>query len=354
MVKNILKYLISFGIAGFFFWLAFKDFTQDDFIKLTDILGRINYAMIALTLGVIFISHILRAWRWGVLLSTVKSTMSLRNLFDATMIGYAVFVVLSRVGEITKVVHLSTTEKIEKKKVFASVVVERLLDTLMFALLLALSVFIFRAQIHAAFGTVVLYGMTLSFEGAAYVMLLGALGLLGVFVMLSVYPRQFVTFIERIAEKVLPRWSEKIAATLESSLEGIAALSDRTKYWEIVGSSVGIWFFYVIAAMIPLFGLGIAQQYNMGFWETLAEMSVSSLGNLITPGGAGTYQYACTKALEKIFNVSLIEASGYALLTFVLNISSSLTIGGICFLLYQRRRTTEAGDVAVSPTSQKV
>jgi hypothetical protein len=131
MIKQILKYGLSLAIAGVFFWLAFKDFTAQDLEELWRMILNANYLWLLFTMVLMVVSHLVRAWRWGVLLSTVKEKMRLTNLFNATMIGYAVNMVLPRVGEVTKSVNLARQEKIDAKKVLASVVVERMLDTLM-------------------------------------------------------------------------------------------------------------------------------------------------------------------------------------------------------------------------------
>ncbi|MDW8467216.1 MAG: lysylphosphatidylglycerol synthase transmembrane domain-containing protein [Chloroherpetonaceae bacterium] len=116
MLKQIIKYSVSLVIAGVFFWLAFKDFTQSDLEKLWQMITGANYSWLTVTVAIMVLSHIIRAWRWGVLLSTVKEKMSLLNLFYATMIGYAVNMVLPRVGEVTKSVNLARQEKLERQK----------------------------------------------------------------------------------------------------------------------------------------------------------------------------------------------------------------------------------------------
>ncbi len=332
MVKNIVKYGLSIAIAGTFFWLAFKDFKESDFIELGRQLSNIDYRWLALTLILMIASHVLRAWRWGVLLSTVKETMSLKNLFNATMIGYAVNMVLPRVGEITKSVNLAKQETIDGKKVLASVVVERILDTLMFALLLAASVFVFRVKINQAFGDVKLWGLTLSFEIAAYLILLASLVILLVFTVISLYPAAVARLAQMLIHRVSKKWAERISSALESFLEGTAALKNRTKYAEIVVSSWAIWGLYLLGTLTPFYAMGLNNAHVFGAPEALTTMSISGFGQLITPAGAGTYQYACTKTLEKIFDIPLIEASGYALLTFALTTVTNAVVGIGCAL----------------------
>lgn len=332
MIKQILKYAISLAIAGVFFWLAFKDFTQRDVEELWQMILGANYLWLAITVVLMVISHLVRAWRWGVLLSTVKEKMRLANLFNATMIGYAVNMVLPRVGEVTKSVNLARQEKIDAKKVLASVVIERILDTLMFALLLAVSAFIFRAKMNSVFGEVKLWGLAVSFEIAAYLILLASLLLLGFFAALSLYPEKLAQLAEKFLEKRSKKWAERVSNALKAFIEGTASLKNRTKYAEIVLSSLVIWALYLLGMLFPLYALSLNERYQLGVLEALATLSISGFGQLITPAGAGTYQYACQTTLEKIFDVARVEASGFALITFALQTLTNAGFGVAAFL----------------------
>lgn len=351
-MKNAIKYAVSIGIAGLFFWLAFKDFSSDDVAKLGEIFARLDYRLIALAFIALTISHVLRAWRWGVLLSTVKEKMSLKHLFNATMIGYAVNLALPRVGEITKAVNLAQREKIDGKKALASVIVERALDTLMFAALLALSAFIFRRKINEAFGEVTMGGLRLSFELASYLILLASILALAFFAAISLYPSQIAARFRRLFERLSPKWSERLSRALESFIEGTAALNNRAKYAEIVVSSIAIWCGYLVAGLTPMYAIDWSTIESFGWAEGLTTMSISAFGSLITPAGAGTYQYACSKTLEKIFDFSLIVASSYALLTFAINNLTSLALGLFSFLWQRKDALAELSEAKASEQRQ--
>jgi glycosyltransferase 2 family protein len=315
-VKNTIKYILSLAIAGLFFWLAFKDFSAEDYSRLWLTLKKVNLNWIFLTLVVQVISNVIRAWRWGILLTTVKPRMKLSNLFNATMIGYAVNMVLPRVGEVTKAINLAKYEGIDAKKVLASVVIERILDTLVFAVLLATSGFVFRSRISEVFGEVTLFGLTVSFEAGSYLILLMSIVLLIFFAAISLYPRQISKAVETLAEKVAKKWSKKLSGAVEAFIEGAGALKHPAKYLEIMLSSFVIWAIYLLGTLMPFYAMGLDQKYGLGLWEAMATMSISAFGQLITPAGAGTYQYVCQTVLNRLFNVALTEASAFALLTF--------------------------------------
>lgn len=364
MLKSSLKYILSAAIAAFFFWLAFKDFTAAQFEELLLTLRGVNYWWIAATFAVLMLSNIIRAWRWGMLLSTVKARISLKNLFNATMIGYAVNQVLPRVGEVTKIFNLAKREHIDGKKVIASVVIERILDLLTFAGVLAASAFLFRQKLNEAFeeafGKIWLFrfslggfeseGVRVTIEHAAYAMLLASMLLLVMFALLSLFPEQ----VSRMAERIVRRFSEKaarwLAEALKAFVEGAAALRNPAKYAEIIGSSLAIWVCYIFGTLLPFYAMNIDVKYGLGLLEAMTTMSISAFGQLITPAGAGTYQYACTKALEKIFDVSLVDASSFALLTFSVQLLTFGLAGLACYVWQSREGITPVQTIkAVQP-----
>ncbi|NTV46477.1 MAG: flippase-like domain-containing protein [Chlorobiales bacterium] len=330
-MKNAIKYTLSLAIAVLFFWLAFKDFSAEDYSRLWATLKNINLNWILLTLVVQVLSNVIRAWRWGILLTTVKPHMKLSNLFNATMIGYAVNMVLPRVGEVTKAINLAKYEEIDAKRVLASVVIERILDTLVFATLLAMSGFIFRSRISEVFGEVTLFGLKVSFEMGSYLILLMSIVLLIFFAAISLYPRQISKLVEVLTEKVAKSWAKKLSGAVEAFIEGAGALRHPAKYLEIMLSSFVIWFIYLLATLMPFYSMGLDKKYGLGIWEAMATMSISAFGQLITPAGAGTYQYVCQTVLNRLFNVALTEASAFALLTFFIVLFTFGLFGVGCF-----------------------
>jgi glycosyltransferase 2 family protein len=73
---------------------------------------------------------VLRAVRWGVLLSPVKKKITFRNLLSLTMIKYVINVIPPRAGEIVASVILARREEIPAASVIAASLLERILDML--------------------------------------------------------------------------------------------------------------------------------------------------------------------------------------------------------------------------------
>ncbi len=77
------------------------------------------------------LTFVFRAFRWLILLRTLKEDVPFREAFWATMVGFGANSVLpGRVGEILRAVWIRSTCRIPVGHVLASVVVERLVDVL--------------------------------------------------------------------------------------------------------------------------------------------------------------------------------------------------------------------------------
>ena len=88
--------------------------------------GRPHFLLAGL--GLVLLHMLLRAVRWGVLLSPVKRGISLKNLFSLTLIKYTVNVIPPRAGEVAASLILAGKERISAASVIAASLLERILD----------------------------------------------------------------------------------------------------------------------------------------------------------------------------------------------------------------------------------
>src|SRR5512147_1113649 len=78
----------------------------------------------------IMLHMILRATRWGVLLSPVKHRIAFKNLFSMTLIKYVINVIPPRAGEVVASVLLARKEHVPAVSVIGASLLERILDML--------------------------------------------------------------------------------------------------------------------------------------------------------------------------------------------------------------------------------
>lgn len=100
---------VSIVVAAIFLILAFRG---TDLHQIALSLERVNYWWLLLSFGILMVSHLVRAWRWGFLLAPMKEGIGLRNLFSGVMIGYFVNNLLPRAGEIARPYAIGKLERI--------------------------------------------------------------------------------------------------------------------------------------------------------------------------------------------------------------------------------------------------
>src|SRR6202051_958780 len=122
-------------------------------VDLRGVLGEILHARpdwLALSLATMFVNLAIRSRRWQYLLEPLRRT-TFANAFRATAVGFAASTVLpARAGELIRPYFLARHERMSATGAFATIVLERLLDTLTVVALLAAYVFMFGRDLAAA------------------------------------------------------------------------------------------------------------------------------------------------------------------------------------------------------------
>jgi len=329
---KLLKSFIIIGIVALFFWLAFKDFSAEDLASLWQIIQSVNFSWVLLTIVVLGLSNLVRAWRWKYLLKDINSNVKLSDCYHATMIGYAVNLVLPRVGEISKSVHLSKKTKIDIKQILASVLVERMLDSLVFVLIFALSSFMFRVKLSEVFGEISIFGASLPIHLFSVLLVLITIAIMIGFTIIVLFPNLLSKLIEKFFNVFSNKIGQKLSEYFHVFIEGAVALKNPGGYAVIMLSSIIIWGIYFLGTLFPFYAMSFNQNYSLGGFEAMATMSISAFGQFITPAGAGTYQYICQNVLNNVFMVNLTEASAFALMVFTITIFTYGVLGAISFI----------------------
>jgi uncharacterized protein (TIRG00374 family) len=242
-------------------------------------------------LGFITIHMILRAVRWGILLSPTKKTISFGNLFSLTLIKYVINIIPPRVGEIAGSVLLARKEKIPATSVIAASLFERILDLL--AVLLMFSFYlVFFAGFHVP-------SSDKGREVFEIIRMSTNIGLAAVAVVLIVL---FLVLRSR-------HWHDRVPKIIRkhvlSFLDGLRSLQSRSASAKTIILSLLIWLF--ISGQLWCF----LRAYLDAFPITgvLLIVAVTVVGVAIpTPGGVGGFQFFMNLSLVHFFGPYLTGA----------------------------------------------
>ena len=136
---KILKIVVPIGIGLYLTWYFIDGLSEKDIQDIKDSFREADYFWVALSLILMFLSHFSRAYRWLFVLEPMGYKPRLVNSYHAVMAGYIINYTVPRSGEVARAGLMATYEDIPFEKGFATIVAERVIDLLMFAIVFFIS-----------------------------------------------------------------------------------------------------------------------------------------------------------------------------------------------------------------------
>ncbi len=322
--------LVSFVVAAVFLYLAFR---TTNFRELWDSLKKVDYAWVTLLIPVGLLSHYVRALRWGYLLRPVKRHIAARNLFSAVMIGYLVNNVIPRAGELVRSYGLGKTESIPTTTVLGTVVVERILDLLVFSLILCVVVVISPS---------VLAPFVEDVDAIRPIFLVGSVISLGVFVLLFFRGEALFRLVKILEPLVPTRLRERFRQHVGSFLSGFGVSKMSETFVSIFVLSSIMWFLYIFSLYLGFYAFPDLSTHTLGFEAATILLTASTIAFIFpAPGAMGTYHSFLTMVLVQLYHVESATALSYSIITHELGYFLT-TVVGLYFLLKDQLKISDA------------
>jgi glycosyltransferase 2 family protein len=245
------------------------------------------------------------------------------------IIGYMVNNVIPRGGEIARPYVLGKLERISKTAAFGTIVVERLIDFITFAVLVALLPWLYRGPLRESFPWL---------EGGGLLLSILTVVLLAVLTVMMLR-RDWTDRVIRLLHPVLPeRWLQTLADRLHSFLDGLLFLRQPLGLAMILLQSIVIWLLYAVVAYCGFAAFGLT---GIGFAGAVVVLTIQSVGIAIpTPGGTGSYHAFASQALILLFGVDSAVAVSYATVSHAVSFIG-ITLLGMYFFLKENIRMAE-------------
>ncbi len=291
------------------------------FLNRTVGLDKIGEAMrladgrfILLALLIITLNGAVKAWRWGLLLTPNNEKVPYTSLFWSTWLGQYVNMAVPflRLGEVARAYAIDQQTDIGKVRALSTMVVEKTLELIMLALLLAIVVPL--VVLPEAFGNWWMLGI------------LAGIILLGLY--LLAYQTDFVIrIIERLGRWLPGRLRDKFMPLVLSGLEGIAALRDKRTVLLLLGSSILIIFLSILAPFI----LFQAMNIPLGLPEAAVVDSALSIVTTppSTPGQLGVFEGTTVFTLNQFGLKSGALIVSFAIVYHLVVLIPKIIFGGL-------------------------
>jgi uncharacterized protein (TIRG00374 family) len=306
--RKITGVIISFLLTVVFLYVAFYGVNLKG---LLDSISKVSVFWILISVVTFFISHILRAVRWKVIIHSVKRDTSLINLFGALMVGYGVNCVVPRFGEVTRPVLLGRWEKISKTSMVGTVIVERVIDILSFAIAVLISVYIYSGNLYKGFPWL---------EMPVYVVTALMILILLFLFFLGSYKERLSKVFVKLVGKFSSKFAGKLGHIFEMLLIGLGSLKGFNNFFFTILLTVLIIFTYALNSYFGFFIVGMEKILPVSFKMAWIVMSISAIGVLIpTPGGTGSYHTFVKTVLVLLFGFSEEISLAYAIVTHIIS-----------------------------------
>jgi uncharacterized protein (TIRG00374 family) len=279
-------------------YLAVRDI---DVRSLLEALRQVQLVWLLLSLGLLFVVSLARAYRWRLLFYPLQGLRT-RRLFHLQNIGYLVSSVTPlRLGDVLKAYLCAQLEGVDTARTLSTVVVERIADVLTIVLLLLVllpQVCLPASLVRPALG--------IGLAAAAAVVVLVAI---------AVRQEASLALFDSLAARVSILNREPIRRSLASAVDGLAALGSWTQAWQVAAWSLFIWLCAALQYYLVMPAMGL---------------TLTSLGMVIpsSPGYVGVMEYLTVLSLS-LFGVTKEAALGYALVLHALLYLSSSVLGAI-------------------------
>lgn len=334
---NFIKILVFFGIGAFLFYLVFdkqntafqeecvlQNIAPEDcslFQKVWNDFMSTNFFWIFMVFFAYTISNVSRMIRWDMLIRPMGYQPRKLNEFCTIMIGYFTNLFFPRAGELARAGVFSKVEKIPVEKVMGTVVVDRIVDVISFAIVLGLA-FLLQFEVLRDFTKEQMAKNAGGEEESSLGMILWILLIIGIIGLAVLY---FLR--DRIKQTGI---YQKIQKIVEGFWEGIQTVRKLEKPWLFIFHSLNIWVMYYLMCHFGL--LSFEATSELGWLAAVVIFAAGALGIVIpSPGGMGSYHILVMAALF-IYGIGGNDAFSITnILFFSINIGCNVVLGVFSF-----------------------
>jgi len=299
-------------------WLSLRGLKvgegQDKFEFIWNAWVQSSKGYLLLMVVIAYVSHVLRAERWRMLLKATGNSSTLMHSFLSLMVGYLVNLAIPRGGEISRCYNLLKLEKTPVEVSFGTVVVERIVDVLSLLLVIAIAFVVEWDKLMAFVNSLGIGSgeqQPFRIPAWAFVAVILLVGLAG-----AVYAF---------------RKNQKLHKILEGFKAGLLSIFQMENKWLFFFYSLAIWFLYFLMTYTVILAFDTTREL-----ETSAVLTLFALGAIAMaaplPGGTGSYHTIVPLGLVMLYQLPQSDAIAFV---FIFHAWQTVTmiVGGVLSLI---------------------
>ena len=253
-----------------------------DLTQILDETQQIRWGWVIVGVLVIFVTVLVKAWRWRMLFYPEGRDISWRSLTHAVVLGqfFNFMLPAARLGDVARI--FSLDHSVNKAQVVGTLVLEKTLDMIM----VVLTIFVILPFVALP-------------EGISNPIVLSTTAVVASIILyLLAYQTRFVISIVEFCAQILPgRLRDVVMRLAVAGLEGLAALRNVQVVFNLLLVSVLI----TILSVLTPFVLFYAFDFPLGLAEAAALNIALLVGSLPSPvvGNIGVFEFITIRTLEQ-------------------------------------------------------
>lgn len=327
---KILRLILFLSLGAFLVYFSIKDFSEKEIEQVFTSFKTANPFFLLGVFIISLLSHIIRAYRWKLMLINESEKVSLMDMFWALMAGYLANLAFPRLGEITRCGLLNKYNKVDFSYSIGTVVFERIFDVLCLGICLLLCIWIEFDVVFSFFNTNLFIPILNKLEKINITWLI----LLAV-VMLVISIALF-RFLKNSNNKFLG----SIKSILLKFSEGFVFLKNNPKPFLFLLLSFGIWFFYYFGIIVGYYSNGEMNQ--LGWGSGLSLLIAGAVAMIIVQGGIGAYPLALMQVLL-LYSINKSTGLAFGWIIWTLQTLVVLVFGAFGFGYFELKKLNKKG-----------
>lgn len=306
--KAILQYFFWLAMAAALVWLSLRTLQTDgaenkgEFIWATWLRSDKFYLVLMALIGVV--SHLLRAWRWKMLVDTTGNPVTVVGSLLAVLIGYLVNLAIPRGGELSRCYYLYKLDRAPAEVSFGTVVLERIIDVVCLLVVMLIAFWLEWNHLQVFMESLGLFQTSSSFSVPWWVWV----GVGGLFVLGLVF-----YFVRRSTR------FQKLWVGFRAGLLSVFQLKNKMLF---VGQSLIIWLLYFAMSYCAI--LAFPETSHLGFRAVISLFAIGAIAMAAPlPGGTGSYHTLVPLGLVMLYNLPKADAIAFV---FIFHAWQTVTI----------------------------
>ena len=281
---SIIQFVFFLSLGIFLVWLSIRSFSTAEIIQIKNLVFTADLNLIIPCMGILVLSHYIRAIRWKMMFVPLGYTPKTSNVFLAVIAGFFFNLLFPRLGEVMKCTLLSRDEKIPVDRLIGTMVAERIIDVLCLLLVIILTI---TTQLEIVGG----YAQE-TWNAIADMISISPMKLMLAAIVLIVGLFLFVVLVGKSSSS---KFYNKIKELFKGVIQGLLSVGKIKNKYTFIFHTLVIWSLYLLSIRVGF--LAMNDLAHLGWVPSLTILTFGSFAMIATQGGIGAYQLIVQKSL---------------------------------------------------------